>query len=519
MRRVASVYLPHWSTDRLRRKTAKSPPDGGEALSPTVPLVTAIPDHGRRIVAAVDAGARALGIRPGMTITKARSFAPELAVIDAQPDADFEGLRRLALWAGQRYSPIVAPDAPDGLWLDITGCAALFSTEAALLKDLHRRVAAFGVSVQIAVADTAGCAHAVARHVPAGRPVTIEPGDHRKAIALLPIAALRLEAGIIEGLRKLGFERIEQLIGTPRGPLAKRFGRVLHRRLDQALGHAPEPIEPVFPEHLPRARRGFMEPIATPEAFAQVIGDLVGDAVDQLGRVGKGARRLDCYFHRVDGQTQVIRVGTAAPSRDPKHLSKLLSAKIEAVEPGLGIEAMTLVVSLIEPMAARQGESLESLGKRGPDLAALVDALANRFGARNLHRLAPQASIMPERSAARSPALDSARGAGWDDDLPRPARMLARPEPIEVIALLPDDAPRLFVWRGKRFRVTQGDGPERLHGEWWRDAGVEGEQPFTVRDYYQVETVSGGRYWLFRAGDGENPSTGSMRWFIHGAFA
>lgn len=481
--------------------------------------MTAIPDHGRRIVAAVDAGARALGITPGMTITKARSFAPEIEVVDAQPEADFEGLRRLALWAGQRYSPIVAPAAPDGLWLDITGCAALFSTEAALLKDLHRRVAAFGVSVQIAVADTAGCAHAVARHVPAGRPVTIAPGAHRKAIELLPIPALRLESDIVEGLRKLGFERVEQLIGAPRGPLAKRFGRSLHRRLDQALGSVAEPVEPIFPEHLPRARRGFMEPIATPEAFARVIGDLVADIADQLGRVGKGARRLDCYFHRVDGHTQVIRVGTATPSRETSHLSKLLCAKIEMIEPGLGIEAITLLVSLNEPVAARQGESLESLGRRGPDLAALVDMLANRFGSRSLHRIAPQPSVMPERSAAMSPALDAARGSGWDDDLPRPARMLARPEPIEVIALLPDDAPRMFVWRGKRYRVTQGDGPERLHGEWWRDAGVEGTQPLSVRDYYQVETMSGGRYWLFRAGDGESASTGSMRWFIHGAFA
>ena len=229
-----------------------------------------------------------------MTITKARAFAPELDVVDAEPDADFEGLRRLALWAGQRYSPVVAPDPPDGLWLDITGCAALFSSERALLKDLHRRTAAFGLSLQIAVADTAGCAHAVARHVPAGRPVTIEPGAHRKAIALLPIRALRLPPSDVEGLRKLGFERIEQLIGAPRGPLAKRFGRELHRRLDQAFGTLPEPIEPIFPEHLPRTRRGFMEPIATAEAFAQVIGDLARDIADQLGRLGKGARRLDC---------------------------------------------------------------------------------------------------------------------------------------------------------------------------------------------------------------------------------
>jgi len=519
MRRVVSVYLPHWSTDRLQRGTAKPLPERRGTPASIIPLVTAIPDHGRRIVAATDASARAIGIVPGMTITKARSFAPEIEVLDAEPEADFDGICKLALWAGQRYSPIVAPDAPDGLWLDITGCAALFSTEAALLKDLYRRVSAFGVSVQIAVADTAGCAHAVARHVPAGRPVTIEPGAHRKAIELLPIPALRLEADIVEGLRKLGFERVEQLIGAPRGPLAKRFGRSLHRRLDQALGVVAEPIEPIFPEHLPRARRGFMEPIATPEAFAKVIGDLAADITDQLGRAGKGGRRLDCYFHRVDGHTQVVRIGTATPSRDSAHLAKLLCAKIETIEPGLGIEAMTLLVSLMEPIAPRQGESLERLGQRGPDLAALVDTLGNRFGSNSLHRMTVRPSGMPERSAQRSPALGTVGGEGWDDDLPRPARMLARPEPIEVIALLPDDAPRMFIWRGKRYRVTQGDGPERLHGEWWQGAGVEGEQLLSVRDYYQVETMSGGRYWLFRAGDGEHASTGSMRWFIHGAFA
>jgi len=517
MRRVVSIFLPHWSIDRLRRKIAKPPEGGDPAVLP--PMVTAIPDHGRRIVAAVDVGARALGIRQGMTVTQARSFAPGLEVVDAEPDADVDGLRRLALWAGTRYSPVVAPDAPDGLWLDVTGCAALFSTERALLKDLHRRIAAFGLTVQIAVADTAGCAHAVARHVPAGRPVTIEPGAHRKAIELLPISALRIDGRDVEGLRKLGFDRIEQLLGAPRGPLAKRFGRDLHRRLDQALGHLPEPIEPVFPEQLPRARRSFMEPIATADAFTRVVRDLADDVVVQLTGLGKGARRLDCYFHRVDGHTQAIRVGTASPSRDPRHLAKLLSAKVDTIDPGLGIEAMTLVTPLVEVMEPVQGESLESLGRQGPDLAALVDALANRFGHRSLHRTAPRASAMPERSITSVSALDQSNVAAWHDDLPRPARMLSRPEPINVIALLPDEAPRLFVWRGRRYKVTQGDGPERLHGEWWREACIEDEMPLMVRDYYQVETETGGRYWLFRLGDGEHGATGSMRWFIHGAFA
>uniref|UniRef100_UPI0035CA046F hypothetical protein n=1 Tax=uncultured Sphingomonas sp. TaxID=158754 RepID=UPI0035CA046F len=77
--------------------------------------MTAIPDHGRRVIAALDAAARQLGVTPGMTLTKARQVAGQLEVIAADPEADLEGLRRLTLWAGQRYAPIVAPDPPDGL--------------------------------------------------------------------------------------------------------------------------------------------------------------------------------------------------------------------------------------------------------------------------------------------------------------------------------------------------------------------------------------------------------------------
>lgn len=515
MRRVVSLYLPNWSTDRLRRKGGVSRAEGIPA--PDQPLCTALPDHGRRLVTAVDSGARALGITAGMTVTKARSLAPELTVIDAEPEEDLAALTRLALWCG-RYSPFVAPNPPDGIWIDITGCVQLFDSERALLKDLHRRVAGAGYAVQIAAADTAGCAHAVARFVPAGRPVTIEPGEQRKAIVLLPIAALRLDPAIVEGLRKLGFERVEQLIDTPRGPLARRFGRGLHRRLDQALGHAGEGIEPVFPPHVPRARRGLLEPISTPEAFAQVIGDLVADLGDQLVRMGHGARRIDLYFHRVDGHCQAVRVGTATPSRDVRHLAKLLTTRIDQVEPGLGIEAMALVAPLTEPLAGSQAD-LARAGRREADLGALVNSLANRFGPASLHRSSPRPGGMPERSVATVPALQAGAGRRWADDLPRPGRLIDPPQPIQVTAMLPDHPPAMFVWGRKRYRVTQADGPERLHGEWWRDAGHEAATPYSVRDYFQVEVEGGGRYWIFRLGDGERAASGPMRWFIHGAFA
>ncbi len=83
----------------------------------------------RHLVAVGEAG-EAQGLRPGQTLTDARAVCPGLVAVDADPAADEAALARLAAWC-ERYTPLAAADPPDGLWLDITGCAHLFGAEAA----------------------------------------------------------------------------------------------------------------------------------------------------------------------------------------------------------------------------------------------------------------------------------------------------------------------------------------------------------------------------------------------------
>ena len=149
-----------------------------------------------------------------------------------------------------------------------------------------------------------------------------------------------------------------------------------------------------------------------------------------------------------------------------------------------------------------------------PGVADLVDTLVNRVGEHAVYRVVPVASDVPERSVARIAAIAAETGCTWPGHWPRPARLLPRPEPIETIALLPDHPPVWFTWRGIRRRVKRADGPERVFGEWWdRDA-----ERTAVRDYFRVEDEAGERYWLYRAGDGEDAASGSQRWFLHGVF-
>ena len=310
----------------------------------------------------------------------------------------------------------------------------------------------------------------------------------------------------------MGFDRVGPLAAAPRAPLVRRFGPVLALRLDQVTGAVFEPIVPIVPRDLVQARLGFVEPLLTAEAFSTVIARLMESVCAGLEKAGLGARRLDLLFERVDGSVQAMRVGTARPVRDARHLGRMLDERLERVDPGLGVEAMQLVVSAADPLGFQQA----AIALRGPaetDLAPLVDRLTNRLGEDRVYRLAPVESDVPERSVRQvGPMTDIA--TTWPADWPRPVRLFSPPQPVEAMALLPDHPPVAFTWRRVRHRVRHADGPERIAGEWWK----RDRERLSVRDYFRVEDDEGRRFWLFRRGNGSDPDTGDMRWFLHGVF-
>jgi protein ImuB len=460
------------------------------------------------MVASVDAAAVAEGLAPGMTLVHARMLVPELAVADGDPTADLAGLARLAIWCQKHYAPLTAAAPPGGLWLDVTGCTHLWASEEALLADIVVRFARAGFAARAATADTPGSAYAVNafRSQPT---IVVPPGQAVEATRGLPVAALRLPGDVVEGLERLGFTTIGDTMRAPRPQLALRFGEEPRRRLDQLTGTLFEPIEPLPAPQTVRRRVTFVEPISTPEALRIAIERLVGLICQDLETRGLGARRLDFVCERVDARYQAIRVGMARPARAFGHLLRLLTARIEQIEPGFGIEAMTLSVALAEPM---RPEAVGSLVERDPDIrdvAVLVDALVNRLGPGKLYRIEPVESDVPERSFRRIPPLAPPTGKTWPAGLPRPARLFERPEPVETIALMPDEPPTVFFWRQQRHVVRRADGPERIHGEWWR----ADRETDAVREYFRVEDDAGERFWLFRTGIAND-----ARWFLHGLF-
>jgi len=101
--RVVSLFLPTWSTDRVRRKLGSAAPPA------EAPLVLIGRDGRRRVVLAADAAAQRAGLRVGMHATKAQALVPGLIVNNADPAADAEALDRLALWARSGFTPRSSP--------------------------------------------------------------------------------------------------------------------------------------------------------------------------------------------------------------------------------------------------------------------------------------------------------------------------------------------------------------------------------------------------------------------------
>ncbi|AGS24441.1 DNA-repair protein ImuB 2 (plasmid) [Rhizobium etli bv. mimosae str. Mim1] len=464
----------------------------------------------KRWLAAVDEKARSAGLHVGMPAAKAQAIVQGLQMVDADPVADATALERLALWALTQYSPVVAMDAPDGIVMDTEGADHLQGGEALMLSGIVNRFHARGLTTRVAIADSWGAAYALAR---AGkRETVIAPrGETPRFVERLPISLLRLPE-TVTSLRTLGFQRVGELAATPRAPLALRFGPELSRRLDQMYGRLPEPIEPIRPIDAVEVTRAFAEPIGAPESIAKYVSRLVVALCGALEKKGLGVRRADLLVHKVDNTMQAIRAGTAKPARDVAWLTKLFKDRIEKIEPGFGIEKLSLVAVIAEPLTETQKAS-SLIEEDVVDITPLIDVIGNR--GQRVYRVAPVASDVPERSVTRIAAMAEASGASWSLHWPRPVRLLARPELVEVIALMPDHPPVSITWRGKRRRVIRADGPERIFGEWW----TRSSEFDAVRDYFVIEDDAGERFWIFRSGDGVDAATGSHKWFMHGVFA
>ena len=550
-RRILSVWFPRLGADRLLRRLGDLHGAPFAVLEQTGQM---------QVISSLCPLATKAGLRIGQPARDAHAMCAGLITRVQNPHAEAIFLNALTRWAG-RYSPWVAAQPPDALMLDVTGCTHLFGGETALIETLVQDAADLGTHADCGLADTPGAAWALARY--AGRGVMHErtgdaidqearatrsraakrrhwerggtapgagvkgaaasriaaPGQTRQALAPLPVTALRLDGDTAAALARLGLRRIGDLTGQPRGPLARRFGKGLLMRMDQALGAVPEPVSPHAAPPRFATRLSLPEPIGLREDVEAALSRLIPRLCEMLRAKGQGARAIRLEAYRCDDTATWIQIGLARPADRPERIAPLLMLKLDELDAGYGIDILRLEATQTEPVyAARPAGHLDA-GRAAQDRAGrntAMEDLIGRIGARTgldaITRRHPASSHIPEKCATVQPAAwsEPATAGAWPPPPgPRPL-LLWRPELVGAPEM--PRPPAIFRWRGQDHALAEATGPERIAPEWWLD---DPEWRSGVRDYWQVVTAGGARLWLFYA----HGAALSPGWFCQGQFA
>ena len=497
-RRFACIWFRHLSTNWLALRRPE--------LQNSV-FVFTVPVQGRMLVLAASAAAEKEGIHAGMPLADAKAIVTDLQAFESKVGREEKLLRAIGNWC-IRYTPRISIHQTDSLILDISGCAHLWGGEAAYLKEISGRLRNMGYDIRMGIADTIGCAWAMAHHGPAN--AIIENGQQLQALLSLVPAALRLENPMLQKMQKLGLYQISSFIQIPKSALRRRFGEALLLRISQAIGQEEEFI-PVLQEQVPyHERLPCLEAIRTATGIEIAIRKLLEALCKRLSAEGMGIRTAVLKCYRVDGKLISVEIGTNSASHHATHLFRLFELKIATIAPALGIELFSLEATKTEEIPPFQ-EALWN-GKPGlgdQQLRELLDRLTMKLGNNVIRRYLPDEHFWPERSIKTATSIQEKPSIPWQNKRPRPTLLLSHPEQIQVTAPIPDYPPMLFVYKGSTHKIARADGPERIEREWWLEKGEH-------RDYYYVEDEQGQRYWLFRSG---HYSGEQSQWFIHGFFA
>ncbi|MGI9410345.1 MAG: hypothetical protein ACR2OV_09755, partial [Hyphomicrobiaceae bacterium] len=266
-------------------------------------------------------------------------------------------------------------------------------------------------------------------------------------------------------------------------------------------------------------------------------------------------------LYRADGSVGDAMIGTSRPCRVPAHLVELFRDRLANLDVGFGVDMITLEALQVDALDETQSHFAPS-GHGDPDeradnTAALIDRMVNRLGRHAVFRLEGFASHVPERGQRRLTDFSSSAPLALEMVRNRPPFLLSPPEPITVMAEVPEGPPARFTWRRVAHRIVKAEGPERIGPEWWRwlghadrlisgqeqapgtvevagpaeadvPDGSERKQPILtaremmhmrIRDYYRLEDDRGASYWVFRAGLYQRESEdGAPSWYMHGLF-
>ena len=466
--------------------------------------------------------ARDEGVKEGMTATQARAVAPHVTLIDADPGAYRQSMQAV----GEAVLALSVTVDVDQLGLAYALVPPRLGG-AAFGERALEAVRRLGLTARAGIADDRFGAWAATQAQP-HEPVRIVPvGGSARFLAPLPLSLLPLDGDIRRTLALLGVRTHGDFAALPPPSVGRRWSE--HGVDLQALarGEDRRPLCAFVPSEAIHERLELEEPVGELEPLLFLARPLLERACQRV--VGRGravARALVTLRDRARGEGAApagpapaateIPLAPARPTPSARLLLDLLRvhlaertldhpvAILEVTIPSEGdLEAQEL--DLLDRVIASPDavdRTVARLRAAFGESAAFSAVLADRHRPEAAWTLTPFDPPTPRRHARSLRRSREPPGEPPGEPNQAVLRLLDPPPPADLDGDLTRGA-RLRI-EGRPHAIVDLTGPSRLEGEWWTDAPL-------ARDYYEVETDDGARFWLFRDhADG--------RLYLHGIF-
>lgn len=416
-------------------------------------------------------------------MTDARAVCPDLLTEPQDVVREHRLLLALHRWA-DRFSPRIALAEPDGLVLDVSGCAHLFGGEADLAERVRQEAGDLCVSARIAIANTRRAARGFARF--GERNVTItDPQTEHSTVNGLPLDALDLEESTQNDLRRLGLNCIGDLARFKSSELARRFSVYVPKALDELRGLSYDPIIPGAALSVFAARITLPEEISRVEQVTAIVERLAERVCARLQDAAFAARSFRLHLRCVDGAEHKLEIGFASPCRAVSPILRQFQKPLEDLRMSFGAEWFRLEALHTELFSERQLSAGDAVEATRDALDQTLTTLGNRLGFDRIVRPIQGKHHPPEREVQFTPVVDACV------DEATTTRAYPRPEivfdPYHIFVEDPGHPPHAFRYRGETFRTVSTQGPERVAPFSW-DATLS-DYEARIRDYWRVRAA------------------------------
>ncbi|MBH3338357.1 DNA polymerase Y family protein [Pseudomonas mendocina] len=466
----ACILLPQLAMDGVQRHRA----------NPDEPLALLTGSPQRRVLQAVNPAARALGLKPGQSLTAAQALTRGFASAEYDLAAIERWQQFLAAWA-YGFSAQVSLHYPRCLLLEVQSSLGLFGPWPRFEARLRAELSALAFQHRIAVAPNPAAARVL---VNIGDGLMASDGQKlRQMLDSLPVDRLGLSPATTTAFNRMGLRQLRQLLALPRDSLARRFPADVLGHLDTLLGQRPLALDFYTPADVFDARIELNFEVESHQALLFPLRRLTADLAAYLAGRDSGVQRFVLHLEHRTGVDTQVQVGLLSAERDPGMLFELTRGRLEHQQLPAPVLAVRLVARELPVFAPQHQQLFDERPQQSQPWEQLRERLRARLGDDALHGLGARADHRPERARINESASPVLPPSG-----PRPGWLLSEAQPLHEASL------RILA------------GPERIESGWWDGEDVR-------RDYYVVQTRAGQRGWAYRPVGSDGPL------LLHGWFA